>query len=451
MELLDEVRDALERFGRDRSAPILVAVSGGVDSMVLLHALHRIGQACVVMHVDHGLRGSEGRQDGELVEATCGSMGVPFTSGHVPSTVFNAPGEGSVQMRARDSRYALLKEQARKLAIRSIALAHQADDQVETLLLHLIRGAGVRGWRGVPPRSGPFIRPLLRVRRSKIEAYAREHGVAFREDPSNVSSRYLRNRIRHEVLPLLEMIRPGAVQGILHSLDVLHPVIDHWGSLVDAATSSTPPGELPFELLEGELPSLPMLQHVLRPCGFHPDVIQAIDRAVRQRRTGASFLSDSHTVWVEREVLLIRKTAAAEQPVPVSIHADLVVPENLPIRLFREQAPFVFPRSGASVVWLDPSALTFPLILRGWSLGDRMQPSGMDGSKLVSDLLIDAKVPRPDKASYPVLCSSGRIVWLPGIRLAKGVSAKPGMDNAIRAEYHALHAERIADPLSSAS
>ncbi|MBK6777710.1 MAG: tRNA lysidine(34) synthetase TilS [Flavobacteriales bacterium] len=202
------------------SEPVLVGVSGGVDSMVLLHVLRALEHTCTVVHVDHGLRGAESDADSAFVEAHCRERGIECVIERVD--VRGKAGEGqSIQMAARELRYAVFERVLTGKSARKMALAHHADDSVETLLMNLMRGTGVAGWRGIPPIAGRFVRPLLSVGRAAILEYASKYKVPFREDSSNTDPHYLRNRVRNELLPLMEQLRPGARNVLARDADDL--------------------------------------------------------------------------------------------------------------------------------------------------------------------------------------------------------------------------------------
>ena len=200
--------------------PVLVAVSGGVDSMVLLHVLRALGHPCEVGHVDHGLRGAESDADRAFVEEHCRVNDIPFRVTKVDPKASAKGMEVSVQMAGRELRYAWFAELLKELG-RPLAMGHHRDDATETLFINLLRGTGAHGWASIPPVSGNIVRPLLCVDRDAILTYAREDQVQFREDSSNADPKYLRNRIRHELLPLIEAMRPGAHKAIARSVDLL--------------------------------------------------------------------------------------------------------------------------------------------------------------------------------------------------------------------------------------
>lgn len=395
--------------------------------MVLLHALHALGHQVTAAHVEHGLRGEESLADEDLVRSWCAAAGIPFMCTHVDPTT-RSQGDGtSIQMAARELRYKALYRVADEQRIRTIAMAHHRDDALETLLIHLMRGSGPKGWASIPARSGRIVRPLLDIDRVAIEAYAREWDVPFREDASNTDPKYLRNRVRHELIPLMEDLVPGARSAMDRSLERLRELAIYWNS--DAAVGV--PDEVPFTHLDGSCgPPLLVLAKRLRVLGLHPHTLQQVLEAVRQRRTGARFVGKAHMIWVDREMLRIGPVQGGRSTV-IQVDEDLSLPADAPITLEACQKDDGFGSVSGDPI-LDRDHLSFPLILRPWHPGDRMRPEGLRGSKLVSDILIDAKVPRDRKADTWVLVDGKGILWLVGHRVAEGVRATGASLRGIR-------------------
>lgn len=430
---------AVERtlYGRGLALPgepLWVAVSGGVDSMVLLHVLRTMGHPVQVVHVDHGMRGAESDADRDHVEAACDSLGVPCRVERVEVKA-HADAEGiSPQMAARELRYAIF----RRLAVEGphkLALAHHADDAVETLFMHLLRGMGARGWNTIPFASGPFIRPLLEVERATILDHARRHGIGFREDASNRDPKYLRNRIRHELMPLLEDLRHGAARVLKRDVALLREV----DALVRKET--TPIKEDIEHRSDGSMhvplvsirssPAPGLLLHaLLAQHGFHPDALDDLREALRRGATGATFHHGPMRVVVDRDHLVIGP--ATDRPVSWTIDSPGSLPEGVPLRI-TTHAPGEVDHQNGRVAWMDGAEVRFPLVLRPWRAGDRMRPLGLGGSKLVSDLLTDAKVPNHLREQAMVLESEGRILWLCGLRLAEEARVQDG--DVLRMEY----------------
>ena len=378
-QALSRVLAALrERF----PARFLIGVSGGADSVALLDTLVRLGHRPHICHLNHKLRGAASDADAKFVRQLAGKYGLPVTV----KTQRVAADENA----CRRARLAFFEQVARKTGIKSLALAHTADDQVETFLMRLIRGAGVDGLAGIWPerRLGKLrvIRPLLPVSRAQVLEYLNTAGLEWREDASNADRRFLRNRVRHELLPLLER--------------------DYNPKIRDALRRTA-------EILRAEAAG---------------DPVAVERRAIREM----SF----------REIEELRKLARKEDvPLPVAGRWKLKVPGATLIRELGVR--FVVGtgtgRGGDAVPTeevFDADAIGEDLTVRTWREGDRFQPLGMKGAKKLQDLFVDAKVPRRQRGRVPLLCASdGRIAWVVGYRMSDGFMVTEATKRVLRIRF----------------
>lgn len=437
------MREAVQRLLRGpcqvpEGTPLWVAVSGGVDSMVLLHVLHALRHPLHVLHVDHGLRGAASDADRALVEATAAALGLPC---HVERVNIAAHQQGtgaSMQMAARAARYAVFQRAVAEGPER-LAMAHHADDAVETLLMHLLRGMGSDGWGGIPLCRGPFLRPLLDTSRAAIEAYARAHRIAFREDASNNDPKYLRNRVRHGLMPVLEELRPGA-RAVLRRNAALARDLNELArqrlAELEQAVRCNADGsaELPFSVLEASGAPQLLLARFAAPAALHPDMLEALFRAVVDRRTGARFLGDGHAVHVDRAmVLLVPDAPLANRTYTVPLRPPWTV--TGPVEMAEVGGEALEQVHPANVLLLDADAVEGLLRLRPWRKGDRMAPSGMKGTRLISDLLVDAKVPLHRKRAVQVLEDDRGIIWCCGLRRSRLALPAPRPGRLLKVTY----------------
>ncbi|HNR53783.1 MAG TPA: tRNA lysidine(34) synthetase TilS [Flavobacteriales bacterium] len=413
--------------------PLWVAVSGGLDSMVLLHVLRALGHPCHVAHVDHGLRGSESDEDREFVVAQCAALRIPCEVRRV-DVIGRARITGeSTQMAARALRLGWFRELAAAGPDR-VALAHHVDDALESFFLGLMRGLGAGGWSGIRPQSEAFIRPFIGVDRAAILAYAQAHRIPWREDVSNADGTYLRNRVRHELLPLFEQWRPGTRHNLSRNMR-LFAELDHLAreagdtAMKEITIDADGVTRIPFRTILNGAPLI-VLHRLLRDKGFHPDRLEDILAAIRDQHTGTRFPADGVEALVDREELVIMPRASRPGPWRFE-HVDDVHPDA-PLRITAAAFEEVDPAMGPLTAWLDAERIAWPLDLRPWRPGDRMRPDGLGGSKLISDILIDAKVPGDRKDRVLVLADAERILWLCGHRIAEGAKATAAGSRVLR-------------------
>jgi tRNA(Ile)-lysidine synthase len=437
--VLEEIARALERIGLRRDDRILLAISGGADSVALLHALlelrSRFGYRLACAHLNHRLRGDESDRDERFVRELCARLEVHLTIGDAPELEPSMP---NLEERARDVRHAFLRRTADSLSADFIALAHHGDDQAETVVLRLLRGTGVTGLCAMAP-AGPekLIRPMLAVSREQIGAYLDARGVTFVSDSSNVSPAIVRNRVRLELMPMLERdFAPGLR-----------------GRLVELADEMNEVSDLMNELAQRELDSRLRTYHELELTNFavmHPALQRAMIRSfiayVKGDLRGIGRIHvdsirrlslegppngqlDLGAGWkAEREYGRLRlvRGRRAEQiedfQVTIAIPGRTLI-ESAALEFAAEVVPFAAAELPAveSEALLDYERIDRELVVRNFKPGDRIVPIGMDGSRKVKRIFIDRKLPRPRRASFPIVTMGRQIVWLPG--LARGNAA----------------------------
>jgi tRNA(Ile)-lysidine synthase len=447
ISLSNRVAGALRDAGLSRGDRLLVAVSGGVDSMVLLDVLSRLqdrlGLRLHVAHIHHGLRGRAADRDAAFViaEAARRELGASLCR---LDPAERRRGE-SVQAWARAARYRCLEKMAERVRASRIAVAHTQDDQAETVLLHLLRGTGPRGLGGIPPIRHSIVRPLLSVSRPDVEVYADTRHLAFRQDLSNASDVYRRNRIRHHLLPLLaQEYNPRIVQSLATLATLLRQ--DDAALTVQAASL----------LAAGAREGGPAICLAAAALGSAPPAVarRAFQEAFQRVSRGEHGLTRRHTDALQRLLtregvvrlpggFLARRSGGdirigpasdppsgdtlPMRPVPargeVRLRPGVWTPwRSLDCRVrVREVAAASIPPGGRDR-WremLSPRLLDGPITLRAWRPGDRFRPLGMSGQKKLQDFFVDAKVPRPQRGRIPLLVTGGRIAWVIGHRIAE--------------------------------
>jgi tRNA(Ile)-lysidine synthase len=425
----------------------LVAVSGGADSVSLLLALHaltmRLALRLTAVHLNHRLRGAAAKADADFVRDLCEHLQIPCIMGASDVRRVAARNGLSVEMAARRCRYRFFRKALLQAGADAVATGHTADDQVETVILRLARGAGARGLTGMQPVSEQdgmtVLRPLLSVRRDGVERFLRTRGLAWREDGSNRDPAYLRNRVRHDVLPLLRRsLNPRIDEAVLRSAAILGAEDEYLSTLAGAALADCVHigGFLDVERLRAQPLCLRrrLLGLWLRRAGLPEthldfDAVETVDRLLAISR-GTDFVElGSGYRLVRRYGRATIEGVAGRQNkgfrTAVRLNGETVIPEarlrmlatvEPGIRRFHGR-PGVLPASASlSRVAIGRSRL----YVRSWQSGDRITPLGFCGTRKLQDIFVDAKVPRDERERWPVIECRGEIVWLPGYRVAEG-------------------------------
>lgn len=410
----------------DPSRPVLVALSGGADSVSLLHILLRRGYRCVAAHCNFHLRDAESDADEAFVRSLCDSLNVPLLVAQFDTRAYAQERHLSIEMAARDLRYdwffSILDEQH----IPVVAVAHHADDDAETTLLNLTRGTGLRGLTGMKEQNGRVVRPLLDMSRADIEDYCRANHLQYVTDRTNASDDYARNRIRHHVIPALKSINPSFLQTMRANARHVQAVYDIFNAaLADFASrhvSLTPDGgmHIDADALRHQPSPEPFLFEILSPLGFSPAQAADAARCVSRAQSGRTFVSSSHRAVVDRaEVIILPLSAPDDSCVVLQLPADdveLHAPANVRLRHFPIPDAFKVSRD-PRIIHLDADRVAYPLTLRHWRRGDSFRPLGMRGEKKLSDFFVDAKMSIPQKEAATIITSAtGQIVCLVGIR-----------------------------------
>ena len=378
---------------------LILALSGGIDSMVLADLLLKAKADFVVAHCNFHLRGEESDGDEQFVREFAETKGLMLYVKQFETEVYAKEHGISIEMAARELRYAWFEELRQQLGYDYIAVAHHADDQLETFFINLLRGAGIRGLKGMQPVNGHIIRPLLNVSREEIHQYATENGVKWREDHTNAETQFLRNKIRHELLPVIDSISKEGRASILKSISHLASENELYRELVKEKLASLKRGSASDEVSEQ------LLFEWLRDYGFNSDQVHFIYQAM-SGQPGTSFFSPTHRVTIEREGLELT---------PICQQMD--VPVELSYEQILNDKHFTIDKS-PQVAQLDYDKLSFPLQLRKWQAGDRFHPLGMKGSRLLSDFMKDLKLTTRQKEECVVLTTADdEIVWVIGRRI----------------------------------
>lgn len=382
---------------------VLVALSGGADSVALLRLLCALGYDCRAAHCNFHLRGTESDRDEAFVRRMCREQGVTLYVTHFDTQEEARRRKVSIEMAARDLRYAWFEEVRKECGAAVIAVAHHSDDSVETLLLNLIRGTGLNGLRGIRPKNGRVVRPLLCMNRQEILTCLKEMGQTYVTDSTNLQNLYTRNKIRLDLLPLMQTINPSVKENLLKMTAHLEGVAHIYQQAVDEARRRVMTAEgISIEALEQECEPETVLYECLSPLGFRAAQVSEMYQSLKGQ-SGKEFVGRGWRAVKDRRMLLLAPIEEMEEP-------------RLQWEERRLTSDFVIPRD-KQVACLDADKLKAPLTLRRWRDGDTFVPFGMKGRKRVSDYLTDRKFSLLQKERQWVLCCGEEICWLVGERL----------------------------------
>lgn len=403
-----------------RSESVLLAVSGGIDSIVMAHLFHTSGFTFGIAHCNFGLRGEESDGDALFVKKMAEEFfNVPFfyKKFNLKKSI-----KGNTQLEARNLRYEWFEEVRTQNNFKCIATAHHQDDQIETFFINLLRGTGITGLSGIPERQGSLIRPMLFATRNDILLFAKKNNIRFREDSSNKTDAYLRNKIRHHLIPLLENLNPDFKnvmqrnQELLLKTDILFKHLTNNTELLKVNNTNG------FEIFISRLMQYPepeiLLFELISAFGFHAKDCEKIIRNI-YGISGATYLSKSHVLLRDREKIIINPLSKKTTDSLVLIHenqAELHFPLSMTLEKFSKTEEFKIDKS-ETIACFDFDKLRFPLVLRKWKRGDSFYPLGMRGRKKISDLFCDLKMNQFEKADCWLLCSGEEIIWVLGKRM----------------------------------
>lgn len=435
---------------------VLLAVSGGIDSICMADMFCRAGGEYAIAHCNFHLRGAESDADAEFVEKWASEHGVPFFRADFDTAAYASEHGISIEMAARELRYAWFARVAAQEGFDAVAVAHNANDNAETLILNLLRGTGLRGIRGMLvesllPAGGriKLIRPLLGMTRAEIEAYAREHGVEYRVDSTNAENDAQRNRIRNEVFPEFAEINPSFVRTL--NADMRHfaqadAIVDDYFRRAKAEIVSED-GTISVDKLLGFKHWEYLFFRLAEPCGFSEKTLESMVALLYERAegfpctfAGKRFYSPTHVLETSSSGMTIRpRDEKADSDSSVTVFG----PGEYHFKGRTVSIGFIEPESlkqDEGVLICDASALPFPFFLRGWQAGDWMRPFGMGGrAKKLSDIFTDRKMSLSDKESAIIVYSAslddtgdGRVAAVAGLRMDEALRVREGSAKVLR-------------------
>lgn len=421
--MLDRLKSYLEenklcKFG-DR---ILLTVSGGIDSVVMAHLFREADYNCAIAHCNFQLRGKDSEADEAFVRLLGASLEMPVYVKRfdVEETVKE---EGiSVQMAARELRYTWFEELLNDHSYELVATAHNKNDSVETFFINLSRGTGIRGLTGIPPGNEKIIRPLLFATRQEIIAYSKKNQLKFREDASNLDTKYRRNKIRHDVIPVMEQINPGFTETMSLNMERLKEVLGIYKQAVKLARKELfEEGSNRITIDIGKLNSLSprrtWFYELFSPFGFTRSQCEGIEQ-IMDAKPGRRSISTTHQLFKDRDrLILVQSTQESFERYYLDgpdLRSSLPFPMDVEV-IDRDELQKI--PSDPNIACLDHDQIQFPLTIRHWLHGDYFCPLGMNQIKKLSDFFVDNKISVPEKESTWILASGKKIVWIMGHRI----------------------------------
>lgn len=397
-----------------KESKLLIAISGGLDSVVLTHLCYKLGLKISLSHCNFNLRGTESDEDEDFVLELAEDLELEVFIENFDTQAFAQDHKLSTQMAARTLRYHWFEELAQQLHFDYILTAHHADDNLETFLINLSRGTGLDGLLGIPEKNGKLVRPLLGFSREELEKYALANNLSWREDKSNASTKYLRNKLRHDVIPTLKEINPQLLQNFQKTLNHLQDskivLNDSIEEIYKKVVSKISEDEIHFsiEKLKSLSQLRPYLYEILKEYHFTEwqDITDLLDA-----QTGKQVFSKTHRLLKNRGELILSRITIEKHPESIIvsdqeniIHTDI---GNLILETVETLGT-----SNKSCIYVDKDLLNYPLTVRKWEKGDYFYPFGMESKKKLSKFFKDEKLSMIDKENIWLLCSKQEVVWI---------------------------------------
>ena len=424
--MLEKVREYIQKENLIlHNTKVIVGLSGGMDSMVLLDILTLLGYSCLAAHCNFHLRGEESNRDEIFVKKWCKSIDIPFTSINFDTNQYASDLKISIEMAARELRYGWFKTLRKQYDADIIAVAHHKDDSVETVLLNLIRGTGIKGLTGISPKNGYVVRPLLCISRSEIENYILERDIPYVTDSTNSEDLYLRNSIRLNVIPLLETLNPSVKDTIYRtSKNVTEAEKVYSESIQKTIKKVFNNNKIDINELRQTASPRSVLFEILTPYNFTPSTIEDISESI-DSISGKIFFSDSNSNFEKKKYRLIKDRNSFLLDVVNDIYnenemylieegtSEINFPVSIKIREISSPADIIY---NSHFLYIDADKIKYPLVLRKWRSGDWFIPFGMKGKKKLSDYFTDRKFSLKDKEDVWLLTYENDIVWIVGER-----------------------------------
>ena len=405
-----------QNFPQLKDKKLLLAVSGGIDSMVLMHLFQQLKYDISIAHCNFQLRGKESDEDENFVKSEAKKFKTPSYFIRFDTENYSKENKLSTQLSARKLRYDWFQKLLSENQLDYLVTAHHLDDNVETFLINFIRGTGLEGLTGIPDQNRNIVRPLLPFSREEIENYAQANQIQWREDSSNASDKYFRNKLRHDIVPILKKLNTGfldSFQNTLHHLQQAESLVNDATKLVYEKVVEEKENQLEIHLnslLEFKNYKAYLYQW-LKEFGFSAwnDIYDLVDA-----QSGKQVFSETHVLLKDREKLILSERKEINKS-EVFFIESMESKVNIPLKLTFSKGVNIF-ETNSNCIFVDEDKIKFPLTIRKWQEGDYFYPVGMNGKKKLSKYFKDEKYSLLDKENQWLLCSDDQIVWVIGKR-----------------------------------
>jgi len=423
------------------SKKYLLAISGGIDSMVMLNLFQQTKLKFSVANINFKLRGEEADNEAIFVKNYCTDNNINLYQTEFDTETYAKENKVSIQMAARDLRYQWFAELAKQKQYDLIAIAHHLDDQSETFFINILRGTGIAGLHGIAKLKDNIIRPLLFANREDISKYALLNNIPYKDDSSNASDKYQRNYIRHHILPEFYKLRADFSLNLDNTISHLAEIEDFAAIYIkkelESILENSKYGILQIQtnrLIDNKHSKL-LLYSLLKDYGFYNSHIIDIIEIVSNRNSGKTIESNSHIVSIDRDFLILEKKTQKEI---LNINISSLEEFTLDKCDIKVEFPFIgnYKTDNNNLAFLDIDLIEFPLTIRNWQQGDSFKPLGMKGEKKLSDFFIDNKISISEKKSIKLLCQNNKIIWVIGHRIDNRYRITKNTKRIIKLEYH---------------
>lgn len=427
--MLKDFKNFIEHNGLiNKGEKVLLAISGGVDSMVLAKLMIEGGYRISLAHCNFHLRGEDSNRDENFVRRFADSNALELFVKEFDTETFAAENSLSIEMAARQLRYSWFEELKKENNFDKVAVAHHSDDQIETFFINLLRGSGIKGLKAMKAVNGFYIRPLLWTNRKMIETYAKENGIAWVEDYTNAETNYLRNKIRHNIIPAFDEIKNNARQSLNFSINCLSAENDLFRNLIEEKLSD-------IEYVNGDYRSIDnvfftknesgkqFLFEWLRRYDFNYGQCESMYEAMMQAKSGTLFYSKEYCVSVQNnKVEIFKNESDKEEYLVEKAQTDIKIPFSMKMKCVDNDDNFILVKNPSLTAQFDMDKIKFPLKIRRWKQGDRFKPLGMKGSKLLSDFFNDLNFSTFQKQNVWIMeDADATILWVVGHRISDKV------------------------------